>query len=137
MAILYFDGFDQYAATTEPAGAVLCTVVQGITNQSAVATDPAVVTPNAYSAYSKVKGEDRVWRNPWMGTTNISSLGSHMYTYSLASPTYSRSDSIFGHTLNALKPLSEHKKLVLGFKIKYAGYSYRPATGYWLSLIHI
>lgn len=134
MAILYFDGFDQYAATTEPVSPALCTVVQGAANQSAVATDPAIATPNQYAAYCKIKGEDRVYRSPWMGTNNFSSLGSNMYSYTLNNPAYSRSDTLYGYTLNALKPLSEHKKLVLGFKIKYAGYSYRPATGWWLPL---
>ena len=134
MAILYFDGFDQYMSVPEPVAPATCSSVQGVNNQAAVATDPAIVTPNIYSMYSKLKGEDRMYRVPFSGSAGISTYGSNQYTYNIGSPTYSRSDSAYGFTLNALKPLSEHKKLVLGFKIKYAGYAYRPQTGYWLPL---
>lgn len=133
MAILYFDGFDQYVSVTEPVSPATCSSTPGILNQLAVATDPSIADNNSYAMYNKLKDEDRIWRTSVAGTNNRSVYGSHLYTYDRSNPIYSRSDSLYGLVLNTLKPLSEHKKLVLGFKIKQASYNYRIAN-WWMPL---
>lgn len=133
MALLYFDGFDQYNAIPDIISPATVSYANGLANQLAVATDPAINLPDNFAMYSKVKDEDRAWRMPSASGANRSTLGSTLYQYDRASPVYSRADSSFGHVLNALKPLSEHKKLVLGFKIKSAAYNY-PSSNQWLPL---
>lgn len=129
MTMLYFDGFDQYAAIPEPTASAPCSTARGVANQATVAADPAILTTiNAYTSYCKLYGEDKVWRLPQVPTATTSALGSHQYTNDRLTPIYTRADSIYGLMLNAGQPVLQQKKLVIGFKIKHADNQYRTSS---------
>lgn len=134
MAMLYFDGFDQYNAVAAVVSPDLCTFADGLNNQQTVATDPTIPTPNANAMFVKIAGDDSVWRCPATTPAWRSSVGSSRYDFQRGLGTYSSSTSGYAHTINALKPLSEQKKLVLGFKIKHAAYNYNLSSTNWLPL---
>lgn len=128
MTMLYFDGFDQYAAIPEPTSTATCSYARGVANQVAVANDPTVLMNlGNLNSYCKLYGEDKVWRIP-PTSTGISTTGSMQYTHDRANPVYTRADSIYGLMLNAGQPVLQQKKLVLGFKIKHADYTYRTGS---------
>ena len=122
MAIMYFDGFDQYA--TVPTGTVAepCSSVIGLDNITTVATDPSIITPTSSARYSRILGDDdRVWRTQYAGGT-ASTIGSYMYSMAETGSAYTNltGGSRYGVTLDAQAPLTTNKKLVVGFKNKLA-----------------
>lgn len=124
MTLLYFDGFDQYVDIPAPTPASPCSFARGISNQLATPSDPTVLTPLGITSYfCKIYGEDRVWRVPTMTTASI--YGSHYYDPLQTSPIYAASTSSYAISLNAGRPVTETKKLVIGYKIKHADNQYR------------
>lgn len=125
MTLLYFDGFDQYVDVPAATTLAPCSYVRGVSNQTAVSTDPSVyMNLSAVGSYCKLYGEDRVWRIP---TPNIgaNAFGSHQYQHDRSNPFFTRSDSSYGITLDSRQTVTQQKKLVVGFKIKHADNQYR------------
>lgn len=121
MAIMFFDGFDQYASVPVGTEAVPCSTAIGLDNITTVPIDPSIITPTSSSRYSRILGDDdRVWRT--MNAGGTSSTGAYTYTLAETASSYNSvtGGSRYGITLDAQAPLTTNKKLVIGFKNKLA-----------------
>lgn len=124
MTLLYFDGFDQYVDVPPATAEVTCSYAKGVSNQQAVPSDPTVLMNlNNRSDYCRLYGENRVWRIPSVLANG--SMGSHSYSHDRRSPTYSQSYSPTALLLDSGQPVSQQKKLVIGYKMKHADAQYR------------
>lgn len=122
MAIMYFDGFDQYATVPVGTESAPCSSVNGLDNTTSVPTDPSIITPTSSARYSRIIGDDdRVWRTINAGGT-ASNTGQYMYSMTETGGSYSTltAGARFGITLDTQAPLTTNKKLVVGFKNKLA-----------------
>lgn len=120
MAIMYFDGFDQYATIPEPTAAIPCQSSRGLTSNTTVPTDPSILTLTAHSLYRKILGDDRVWRTP---VSSTSGTGADLFSFNTTGVDPYISPAANSHylmLLDALAPLTTNKKLVVGFKNKLA-----------------
>lgn len=121
MAIMYFDGFDQYATVPVGTEAIPCSTAIGLDNITTVPTDPSILTPTSSSRYSRILGDDdRVWRTMNAGGTSVT--GSFTYPLAATASSYNSvaGGARYGITLDAQAPLTTNKKLVIGFKNKLA-----------------
>lgn len=122
MAIMFFDGFDQYASVPVGTEAVPCSTAIGLDNITTVPTDPSIITPTSSSRYSRILGDDdRVWRTLNAGGT-VSATGAFTYVLAETAGAYNSVSGAarYGVTLDAQAPLTTNKKLVIGFKNKLA-----------------
>lgn len=136
MALLYFDGYDQYAKiTAPPSAAAPVTFADGLDNLTTVSTDPSIYTSTSSARFCRIFGEDRVWRTINGGNTNPSYHSIGTFTYAQATTgtagTYSSvaAGPRYGLQLDSQAPLTTNKKLVFGFKNKLSPYaSYAPSA---------
>lgn len=136
MALIYFDGYDQYAKiAAPPSAAAPVTFADGLENLTTVPTDPSIYTSTSSARFCRIFGEDRVWRIINGGNTNPSynNIGTFTYSQNTASSTGTYSSCAagtrYGITLDSQATLTVNKKLVIGFKNKLSPYSsYSPST---------
>lgn len=133
MALIYFDGYDQYAPVAAPTAAVPITFSTGQENLTTVATDPSIYTSTSSARFCRFYGEDRVWRFQNAGDTNPTYQLKGNFTYNTngaGSPYGSLSSGArYGVQLDTQDTLTNNKKIVVGYKNKVNRYSSHPISG--------
>lgn len=131
MALIYFDGYDQYAAVPAATSTVPVSWVNGLDNITTVATDPSIYVPTSSARYHKILGESRVWRTQ-TGSAPAGAPGNNgIYTFTQTgnSPAYSGAayGNRYGVHLDTQATLTVNKKIIIGYKTKVSCYSpYTP-----------
>lgn len=133
MALIYFDGYDQYMPVTAPTASIPLTFSTGLDNVTTVATDPSIYTSTSSARFCRFYGEDRVWRFQNGGDVNPTYQVKGNFTYNVngsGSPYGSlASGARYGVQLDTQATLTTNKKIVVGYKCKVNRYSSKSISG--------